>query len=556
MNIKNFRMIFFNVERFSEQNNNLILIKEKINNQRFIEVLKSIVAMRNYLDDLEKLDILAYDLVGDSFFEDSEEELRTFYYREVNNLFEGLSKIDYKKNMNLELCFEEKKFLYYQIDALARLDKEKKFENNLSFIQQSEIIYMKLVKNFKFEPVITISNKIIDINQNNYFKLLQNQDVAIRTKVFDNHMKPYVQYQEALSQLFYSHVTFQNTFIKKIFNKDYFELILNEDGIEYKQFTDLVNTISSNTQALKEYTLFICKKKAVKKMNWVDLFCIDSEKVENYDFQTIFFEAFSILGKKYQELMQDIFSTNRVYFNTTDIACSYTLNFTSANPIIVMDNEINNLDSLIDLAHECGHAVHYSIYNNNQLIKYNEPLISLQEIFSSLNELIIIEHLLNSATTDIERKIYLNYWLERFRGKVFRQNIYTELELFLYSSYKDELDSDELKINTFFSGKVYKYFESTLELREYESFEWLKNTHIFDSFYNYKYSLGYLAAIQILENLRTKKIDISDIYQVLASNGNIKLDELLLKLKIDINSNSYIHFGIKQFQNNLKKLQL
>lgn len=369
MNIKNFRMIFFNVERFSEQNNNLVLIKEKINNQRFIEVLKSIVAMRNYLDDLEKLDILAYDLVGDSFFEDSEEELRTFYYREVNNLFEELSKIDYKKNMNLELCFEEKKFLYYQIDALARLDKEKEFENNLSFIQQSEIIYMKLVKNFKFEPVITISNKIIDINQNNYFKLLQNQDVAIRTKVFDNHMKPYVQYQEALSQLFYSHVTFQNTFIKKIFNKDYFELILNEDGIEYKQFTDLVNTISSNTQALKEYTLFICKKKAVKKMNWVDLFCIDSEKVENYDFQTIFFEAFSILGKKYQELMQAIFSTNRVYFNTTDIACSYTLNFTSANPIIVMDNEINNLDSLIDLAHECGHAVHYSIYNNNQLIK-------------------------------------------------------------------------------------------------------------------------------------------------------------------------------------------
>lgn len=151
--------------------------------------------------------------------------------------------------------------------------------------------------------------------------------------------------------------------------------------------------------------------------------------------------------------MQDIFSTNRVYFNTTDIACSYTLNFTSANPIIVMDNEINNLDSLIDLAHECGHAVHYSIYNNNQLIKYNEPLISLQEIFSSLNELIIIEHLLNSATTDIERKIYLNYWLERFRGKVFRQNIYTELELFLYSSYKDELDSDELKINTFFLVK-------------------------------------------------------------------------------------------------------
>lgn len=212
-------MIFFNVERFSEQNNNLVLIKEKINNQRFIEVLKSIIAMRNYLDDLEKLDILAYDLVGDSFFEDSEEELRTFYYREVNNLFEELSKIDYKKNMNLELCFEEKKFLYYQIDALARLDKEKKFENNLSFIQQSEIIYMKLVKNFKFEPVIIISNTIIDINQNNYFKLLQNQDVAIRTKVFDNHMKPYVQYQEALSQLFYSHVTFQNTIIKKFLIK-------------------------------------------------------------------------------------------------------------------------------------------------------------------------------------------------------------------------------------------------------------------------------------------------------------------------------------------------
>ena len=116
-----------------------------------------------------------------------------------------------------------------------------------------------------------------------------------------------------------------------------------------------------------------------------------------------------------------------------------------------------------------------------------------------------MEHLLKTTEDKNQRKYLINYYLEQFRGTLFRQTMFAEFELEVHKKYYgDEINIDE---------KI--------------SWEWARIPHFYTAFYVYQYATGYSAAIALSQ--RILKENGKDDYINFLKGGSSKYSIDILK---------------------------
>ena len=75
-----------------------------------------------------------------------------------------------------------------------------------------------------------------------------------------------------------------------------------------------------------------------------------------------------------------------------------------------------------------GHSIHTWYSNKNQSYTYSGYKIFVAEVASTCNEALLIRHLLKNSKDKQEKAYLLNYFLESFRGTLFRQTMFAEFE--------------------------------------------------------------------------------------------------------------------------------
>ena len=87
----------------------------------------------------------------------------------------------------------------------------------------------------------------------------------------------------------------------------------------------------------------------------------------------------------------------------------------------VLGNYLGDYNSLSMLAHEMGHALHSFLSNSTQPYVKSQYSIFLAEVASTLNEGLLIHHLLQKATDKQERLYLLNRYIDMTVGTFFNQ---------------------------------------------------------------------------------------------------------------------------------------
>src|SRR4029077_2261796 len=97
-------------------------------------------------------------------------------------------------------------------------------------------------------------------------------------------------------------------------------------------------------------------------------------------------------------------------------------------------NLTDNYESLTTFAHEWGHAMHTVLANKAQPYETAGYPIFTAEIASTMNEQLLVAHMLAGAKTRDEKVFYLGQLLEQFRGTYFRQAMFAEFELQIHET--------------------------------------------------------------------------------------------------------------------------
>ncbi|EOP48011.1 oligoendopeptidase F [Bacillus cereus VDM053] len=247
-------------------------------------------------------------------------------------------------------------------------------------------------------------------------------------------------------------------------------------------------------------------------------------------------ESLKVLGPEYNTIIETGFKERWVDLadnigKSTGAFCSSPY---GSHPYILITWQ-NTMRGCFTLAHEFGHAGHFYLANKNQRIMNVRPSMYVVEAPSTMNELLLAQHLL--ATTDDKRMrrwvilqllgtYYHNFVTHLLEGE-YQRRVYTLAEegQALTATTLTEIKTKVL--STFWGDSV--------EIDEGAGLTWMRQPHYYMGLYSYTYSAGLTASTAVAQMIKEEGQPAVDCWlDVLRAGGTMKPLELMKHAGVDM----------------------
>jgi oligoendopeptidase F len=195
-----------------------------------------------------------------------------------------------------------------------------------------------------------------------------------------------------------------------------------------------------------------------------------------------------------------------------------------------------------------GHALHSYYSDGNQPYVYSQYKIFVAEVASTLNEALVMNHLLKTTNDKMKKMYLLNYFMEQFRTTVYRQTMFAEFEKIIHEKAEaGEALTSELLCSIYRDLNIL-YYGPDMVVDDYIDMEWARIPHFYTSFYVYKYATGFSAAVSISQQiLKEGQPAVERYLKFLKSGGSDYPIELLKIANVDMSTTEPVNNALKQF---------
>lgn len=216
----------------------------------------------------------------------------------------------------------------------------------------------------------------------------------------------------------------------------------------------------------------------------------------------------------------------------------------------------DDVDNLFTLAHEFGHSLHSDYTRSTQPYVYGDYTIFVAEVASTLNEALLHHHFIETLD-DKEKKLYiLNYFLEGFRGTVFRQTMFAEFEKLIHEKVEagGSLTADELT-RSYYDLNV-KYYGQDMVIDKEIGYEWARIPHFYYNFYVFQYATGYSAAAALSKQILEEGQPAVDRFLSFLKTGSSEYPiDMLKKAGVDMTTADPIKQAMELFEQTLDQME-
>ncbi|HBE79318.1 MAG TPA: oligoendopeptidase F, partial [Firmicutes bacterium] len=243
-----------------------------------------------------------------------------------------------------------------------------------------------------------------------------------------------------------------------------------------------------------------------------------------------------------------------VYENEGKTGGAYAWGAFDTHPYI-LTNYQGKVHDVFTIAHEMGHALHSYFSNHHQPFIYAGYKIFVAEVASTVNEALLMEHLLAKSVNKQEQLYLLNQYLEQFRTTVFRQTMFAEFEKIIHQ----EVENGGALTWEWFSDQYRKlnqqYYGAETIIDPEVALEWSRIPHFYSGFYVYKYATGYSAAIALSQQILSKgEPAVSKYLEFLKSGDSDYPLNLLRKAGVDMESPAPVQDALQVFEKLLNQM--
>lgn len=268
-------------------------------------------------------------------------------------------------------------------------------------------------------------------------------------------------------------------------------------------------------------------------------------------------EGLAPLGKEYQELL--IKAKNErwldVYEKDGKRSGAYSVAVYDTHPYVLLNYQKTTHD-VFTIAHEMGHSIHSYFSNRTQPYAKADYRIFVAEVASTVNEVLLIRHMLATEKDKKLKKYLLSYLLEMIRTTLFRQTQFAEFEQFSHQTVengepltKENMSEEYLRLNK-------KYYGRSVVSEGSIQYEWARIPHFYRAFYVYKYATGIISALAISERiLKEGQLAVDDYFKFLSSGGSDSPCELLKIAGVDLTTTKPFKSAFKVFKDTLEEFK-
>ena len=386
----------------------------------------------------------------------------------------------------------------------------------------------------KFPQVVNEKGNTLELTKGNYTTFLESASPYVRRAAFQGLYKTYLKQKNTLAATYAASVK-KDVFYAKIRKySSSMEYALTGDNIPVEVYHNLIQTVHDHIPLLHRYVCLRKKMLGLNELHMYDLYTPlvpDATKKISYEqAKKIVLEALAPLGEAYQAVLREGFEGGwiDVYENVGKRGGAYSWGAYPGHPYVLL-NYHDNLNSVFTLAHEMGHALHSYFTWKKQPYVYSGHKIFVAEVASTVNEALLMEYLLKHTTSIIDRKYLINYYLEQFRGTLFRQTMFAEFEKITHEKIEQggSLTLESL-CRIYHDLNVY-YFGKDIVVDKLIDIEWARIPHFYNAFYVYQYATGYSAAITLSKKILEEGQPAVQKYLDFLSKGDSQYPIDLLK---------------------------
>lgn len=365
----------------------------------------------------------------------------------------------------------------------------------------SSIMSMFRNADLEFPDIIGEDGKPTKLTAGTFISYLESKDARVRKDAFMTLYQTLEKFKNTAASSYYAEVKQLMYYANARKYNSTLERALDNTDVPVAVYKNLIKAVHDNMHYMHKY---VSLRKKLLKLDELHMYDLYTPVVQNSEDKITFeeakinvMEAVAPLGKEYQSILKEGFE-NRwidVYENEGKRSGAYSAG-AKIHPFILL-NHTDNLSGEFTLAHEMGHAIHSYLSNKTQPTVYSDYRIFVAEVASTCNEALLMEYLLGKTKEKLERANLINYFLEQFRGTLFRQTMFAEFEMLTHEMAEEgkSLTADALS-NLYYDLNV-KYFGDDIVVDKENAIEWARIPHFYYNFYVYQYATGYSAAMAL-----------------------------------------------------------
>jgi oligoendopeptidase F len=216
-------------------------------------------------------------------------------------------------------------------------------------------------------------------------------------------------------------------------------------------------------------------------------------------------------------------------------------------------------DDVSTLTHELGHTMHSYLSNTHQPYATADYSIFVAEVASTLNEALLMDHMLKAIKDDGVRLSLLGSYLDGIRGTIFRQTQFAEFEWRIHEKVEkgEALTGDALsELYDVINKRYYGHEKGVCIVDEEIACEWANIPHFYYNFYVYQYATSFTASSALSELiLAGDKVATKHYLELLSSGGSDYPINLLKKAGVDMATSTPFELTMKKMNRVMEEME-
>lgn len=436
--------------------------------------------------------------------------------------------------------------LYRQQEHVLSADKEELLSYYSQALGSPAKIYGEISTSDIEYPEITLSSgETVTVTPGQYYQILStNRNQDDRRLAFEAFYGVYHEQANTYASI-YNGILQGNWASAQARNYDStLQAALDGNAIPTSVYENLVEMVNEGTEPVHRYLALRKKALGLEEYHGYDgnVPLVDFDKT--YPWETIredIVESVAPLGPDYVGLMEEAFSGGwvDVYENEGKRSGAFSSGVYGVHPYMLL-NYNETLGSFFTAAHEMGHTLHTMLAQQNQPYATSDYTIFVAEVASTLNERLLLDHLLARTDDPVEQVALLTHAIDDIISTFYSQVMFADYEL-----QANELVQQGVPITRDVLTQVYtdawrNHHGEAVTFDEFYGSTWTRISHFYEApYYVYQYATCYASSAQIYQDITSRDGDerataVTGYLDLLESGGNDHPMEQLKKAGVDL----------------------
>ncbi|MBQ0139689.1 MAG: oligoendopeptidase F [Kurthia sp.] len=367
-------------------------------------------------------------------------------------------------------------------------------------------------------------------------------NTEVRRAAFDAFSAKLKDYVHTTAKTYNTHVQTEKTLSELRGFDSVIDYLLDSQEVDRDLYNRQIDvTMSELAPHMRRYAKLLKKVHGLEKMTFADLkISLDPEfepSITVEESRDYLKKALAVMGDDYAQMIDDAFDQRWIDFaqnegKSTGAFCASP--YGSHSYILI--SWTSRMNEVFVLAHELGHAGHFRNSNRTQTLFNSESSTYFVEAPSTMNEMLMANHLLENSTDPRFKRWVLSTIIAR----TYYHNFVTHLLEAAYQRKVYEVVDNggsvtATTLNDIKRSVLEEFWGDAVEINDGAELTWMRQPHYYMGLYPYTYSAGLTISTQVSQRILNEgDVAVQQWLETLKAGGSKSPVELAQMAGVDI----------------------